>query len=573
MLTRKRGCLIALAIITGIGACLRFYGLSKGAPYHHFHIDEHFVFVGADLLRQGMREAALSQKFFMYGPLPMHLVNIVRTAYESIAGSLTLSEPQDGTMYMLLGRSISAILGTATIPLVFVIADRVAGRVGGLVAAGLLACAVLHVRDSHFFTVDISMVFFCVLTWVASVAIADRAKASAYVVAGIGLGAAVACKYNAIFLVPLIIGAHACSPSTPRSRRPMAAWGRWALWAAAPLVIGGAVFLLLDPMVLLFHEKFRGDVSDQISAPLLGASQPLWNANFRDVQPQLYWFMNLLPWGIGPAWTIWGLAGVGWLLTRKTRLALAVAAYPLAYYAVAGQTVTPFMRYSLPLIPGLAVAAGILSGDLSKHPRWRRISLIATVVVVGATTLYAAAYMAIYAAPDIRLQASNMVHTIVPKGASILVEPSHNVPPTGRYLAEPDFYKDYVQWGTHMTRADYYVVHTLDVYRYLYDATVHPSLKQQYIQRRLARADYILMDDTFLELYEHLSGSDHEVVRQYYKDLFDGRLGFQLVLHLKTTPSLLGLSIDDEPAEFTFTLFDHPEIFLFRRTQPDGSSG
>jgi hypothetical protein len=567
MLTRRR-CLIALAIITGLGACLRFYGLSKGAPYHHFHIDEHFVFAGADLLRQGMSKAAESQKFFMYGPLPMHLVNVVRSVYEWLGGPLTLSAPDDGTTYMLLGRSISALLGTATIPLVFVIANRLAGRAAGLIAAGLLASAVLHLRDSHFFTVDASMVFFCVVTWAAAVAIADHGKPSAYIMAGAAFGAALACKYTAVFLVPLIVAAHLCSPATPRSIRPFGSWRRWALQGIAPLAIGAVVFLLLDPMVVLFHQKFRDDISDQISNPLLGASRPLWNANFRDVQPQLYWFTNLLPWGIGPAFALCGVAGVLWLVTRRTRLALAVAAYPLAYYAIAGQTVTPFIRYSLPLIPGLAVAAGVLCSDLLHHARWRRLGVAATAVVVVSTALYAAAYMNIYARPDIRLQASTLISAMVPQGASIVVEPSHNIPPTGRYLREPDFYKDYVAWGSHMTRADQYVLHTLDVYRYLYDTTVSDEEKRRYIQRRLASADYILMDDTFVELYDHLSGPEHDVVADYYDDLFSGRLGFQMVFHLKTAPTLFGLSIDDEPAEFTFTLFDHPEIFLFKRTQP-----
>ena len=567
MLTRRR-CLIALAIITGVGACLRFYGLSKGAPYHHFHIDEHFVFAGADLLRQSMSKAAESQKFFMYGPLPMHMVNVARSVYEWFSGPLTLSAPDDGTTYMLLGRSISALLGTATIPVVFLIAHRLAGRAAGLIAAGLLASAVLHLRDSHFFTVDASMVFFCVVTWAAAVAIADRGRPVAYVVAGAAFGAAVACKYNAIFLVPLIVAAHLCSPHTPRSIRPFGPWRRWALHGIAPLAIGAVVFLLLDPMVVLFHQKFRDDVADQISNPLLGGSRPLWNANFRDVQPQLYWFTNLLPWGIGPAFAVWGVAGVFWLVTRRTRLALAVAAYPLAYYAIAGQTVTPFIRYSLPLIPGLAVAAGVFCGDLLRHPRWRRFGIAATAVVVVSTALYAAAYMNIYARPDIRLQASTLVSAMVPPGASIVVEPSHNIPPTGRYLREPDFYKDYVAWGSHMTRADQYVLHTLDVYRYLYDTNVPDEEKRRYIERRLASADYILMDDTFVELYDHLSGAEHDVVSDYYDDLFSGRLGFEMVLHLKTSPRLFGFSINDEPAEFTFTLFDHPEIFLFKRTQP-----
>jgi hypothetical protein len=36
------------------------------------------------------------------------------------------------------------------------------------------------------------------------------------------------------------------------------------------------------------------------------------------------------------------------------------------------------------------------------------------------------------------------------------------------------------------------------------------------------------MDDTFLQQYQHLPSPDHAVVKQYYKDLFDGRLGFKL---------------------------------------------
>jgi hypothetical protein len=55
------------------------------------------------------------------------------------------------------------------------------------------------------------------------------------------------------------------------------------------------------------------------------------------------------------------------------------------------------------------------------------------------------------------------------------------------------------------------------------------------------------------------------VVKQYYKDLFDGRLGFKLVKTFKTYPSLFGLTINDDDAELTFRLFDHPRVFVFLR--------
>ena len=37
----------ALSLAVVLAGALRFYGLAWGAPYFHFHIDEHFVFSSA----------------------------------------------------------------------------------------------------------------------------------------------------------------------------------------------------------------------------------------------------------------------------------------------------------------------------------------------------------------------------------------------------------------------------------------------------------------------------------------------------------------------------------------------
>jgi hypothetical protein len=66
-----------LSLVVVLAGVLRGYGLAWGAPYFHFHIDEHFVFVGAERLRVSMAAAAQSAKFFMYGPVPVRLLNAV----------------------------------------------------------------------------------------------------------------------------------------------------------------------------------------------------------------------------------------------------------------------------------------------------------------------------------------------------------------------------------------------------------------------------------------------------------------------------------------------------------------
>src|SRR5262249_55726337 len=85
--------------------------------------------------------------------------------------------------------------------------------------------------------------------------------------------------------------------------------------------------------------------------------------------------------------------------------------------------------------------------------------------------------------------------------------------------------------------------------------------------------DYIVMDDTFLQFYDHLPASEHGAVKQYYDDLFAGRLGFELMRSFKVYPSLFGIAINDDAAELTFRLFDHPRVFIFRRTVADPSHG
>ncbi len=160
----KQKALWILAAIVAVGAAFRFYNLAWGAPYYHFHMDEHFVLGPADTLRRDVRAAAMGSKFFMYSPMMMYLINIVRGGYEALFQPLDLTVPQDQVTYMVLSRAIAAAFGTATILVAYAIASRVAGRVAGLLAAFFLACAVLHLRDSHFATTDMPMVFFCMVT-------------------------------------------------------------------------------------------------------------------------------------------------------------------------------------------------------------------------------------------------------------------------------------------------------------------------------------------------------------------------------------------------------------------------
>ena len=556
-----------IAAATLLGGAFRFYGLAWGAPYFHFHMDEHLVFQDAYLLARDPHEAAMSAKFFMYSPGPSYLLNLVVRIYEAVAHPLNLTVPRDEVTYMVLGRAISATLGTATIPLTYLVARRVSGRLAGVLAAFLLACAVIHLRDSHFFALDVSMTFCTVITWLCLERTVERGTFGATTASGIGLGLGLLCKYSAAFLAPLIGLAELLSPNGPRAVLPARPWIRAGVRAAAAVALGVALFLVLNPLVVMYFDKFRSDIKDWVIDPLSGTSKPFWIGQFADVNGVTYWFTNLLWWGLGPALEIWALAGIVWLLARRDRLAFLAAAFPIAYWLSAGRTATvaPFIRYTVPLVPPLAVAAAALSADLLRHPRWKLPATIATAIVVGTTALYAVAYMNVFRQPDSRLLASRWLLQNVPPNAKILVEPSQNTPPMGSYLTAVDFNASYVMFYPQTEKHDYYWLYPLDTYRSLYNRGVDDAFRRNYIQSRLALVDWIVMDETYLETYRHLPESEHGVVKQYYRDLFAGRLGFQLVQTFKTYPSLFGHAINDDDAEWSFRLFDHPGVYIFRR--------
>ena len=565
----RRTAMIVVVALTALGALFRFYGLAWGAPYFHFHQDEHFVLSSADMLRLDPSVAAMSPKFFMYAPLLPYLINIVRSTYETIAHPLNLSVPHDETIYMVMGRAVVAAMGTATIPMVYAIGARLGGRVAGALAAFFLACSVLHLQSSHFATTDIPMTFFCVVALWFAMGIAERPGLGPLLGAGLAFGGAILCKYTGGFVLGVIGLAYVISPSRPKTFTSLTPWVRWAARGTIPILVGLAIFLVLDPLVWKYFGKFQSDIKDWVTDPLTGVTTPIWVAQFADiVHPARYWFTNLLWWGIGPPLEILGVIGIAWLFLRRNNVAAVAAIFPIAYFIASGGVNTPYVRYAVPLVPALAITAAVLSADLLRMPRMRRLAQFTVLVAMVTTGLYAVAYMNVYRRPDSRLQASQWLIDNVPAGSHVMIEPSQNTPPIGSYLSSVDFGRDYVLWGpprTNPDRRDYFELHTLDGYRALYNRGPSDDDRRQYIAGRLALADWIVMDDSYLQWYRHLPAPAHAVMKQYYEDLFAGKLGFALVKSFKVYPAIAGLAINDDAAEMTFRTFDHPRVFIFRR--------
>ena len=450
-------------------------------------------------------------------------------------------------------------------------AARTGGRRAGLLAAAFLALTVLHLRDSHFFSVDISMTFFVMLTWLAALRMAERGDVRSGLATGLAFACAIVCKYTAVFMAAPIALAHLMSPRRPSSLRPFGAWGRWVLRGVVPAVTSVAAFLAIDPLVVMYYDKFRDDVRTQITEPLTGITRPIFFAHFFDLPNiRAYWFTNLLWWGMGPALEVVSLAGVVWLVTRKSKAAVLSAAVPIAYYVVAGRSVAPFVRYAIPLATSLTVAAGVLTADLWRRPRWRLAGIVMALVVLLSSAAYAAAYMNVYRQPDSRVAAARYLRATLPYGTHVLVEPSQNIPPIGSYFFAASFYRDYVVWGADEQRLDWLHLYGLDTYRSLYSRRATDRKNGTTLRRGWRRSTGSSWTIPIRSGTRTCPSPSTGVVKQYYRDLFAGRLGFELERTFKVYPSLFGHDIDDDAAELSFRLFDHPRVFVFKRVVAPG---
>ena len=55
---------------------------------------------------------------------------------------------------------------------------------------------------------------------------------------------------------------------------------------------------------------------------------------------------------------------------------------------------------------------------------------------------------------------------------------------------------------------------------------------------------------------------------RYYELLFQGKLGFTLAATFENSPNLAGYRLDDTTADESFSVYDHPPVWIFTRTGP-----
>lgn len=462
-----------------------------------------------------------------------------------------------------VGRMLMALTDTASIYLLYLIARRLYGKKAGLLAAAFSAFTVLQIQLAHFFAVDPASATFVFLALYGSIRMAQDRTAGAAVIAGLGAGLAVACKFSAapIALAPVaaaLIAARRSPGERTRALRHLFIAGGVALFS----------FALTSPYVFLDFENFWQAVVTEQGGMVSGAGDWPFTRQYRGTLPYIYFIEQQVRWGMGWPLGLVAVAGFAWVLIRALRRRALpgewiILSWIVPYFGLTGMFLAKFVRYMIPLTPLWVVfGAGMLANlQISKSANQQsgkgtqftnlRISQFATVIIVVALVgaiLWSLAFVnGVYGTEHTWITASKWIYAHAPDGSTICAEHWDDELPKGL--------------PNQNRHSRGYTVTSMPMYE------EDTAQKYDLIRSMLKRCDYVALATN--RLYRSIPNlpERYPMSTRYYELLFAEKLGFEKAAEFETPPRLGPLVFHDQAADESFTVYDHPMPIIFRKVR------
>ena len=366
--------LLLLLILAG-GLALRLVNLDYGLPFV-WSLDEgtHFTNRAVLMFREG-----LDPGYYQNPPLFTELVHVLlrvmygplRFVFELPAGNVVDEFDRDPTGIWIAARTVATLLCMLGVVAAYWAGRRLWGSREGLVAAAVLAFSFLAVAYSRVAVTDAGALAGVALALYGCVRVAEEGRRRDAMLAGAGIGLALSFKYTTgLLLVPLAIAAVARA----RADGPK----RGALAFATGAVAAAAVFVALNPVLLLNVSELRSDLRGQaeITANVPKPGQDGGGPSY---------YLDSLGWGLGWAAALAAVAGAALEARRNRVRALVLAAFPLTLFVCLSLQSRYFGRWLLPTYPALCLLAGVALVRASElvRRRGRRAAALAALTLLA----------------------------------------------------------------------------------------------------------------------------------------------------------------------------------------------
>ena len=350
------------ALVGGVALVPRLMGLDAGLPYC-WHPDEpKLINLGLRMLQTG----DWNPHWFHYPSLPIYL--------QAFNGVLSWVGEADGRPWQAIqelqtglddglihtigdpaiwarGRRLTALLGALAAALTALAGHRLGGPLAGLFAGLFVALSPGHAAHSRLITVDVPTSCAIAALTLASAYVLLEGERRHFVLAGVAWGLAIACKYNAAIagLAPVV--AWLASP-----RREERLW-----WGLALGPIAAITGVLAMPYVVLDIGTALNDIAKEVNHYMArGHGEATVGAGL----PHLRELLGALGTTFLPGWTLLAVVSPA-LVTREQARPLVLAwVLPVVWLGFMSGAVVFFQRTVVPIVPAVAVVAGMAAAAL-----------------------------------------------------------------------------------------------------------------------------------------------------------------------------------------------------------------
>ncbi len=534
------------------------------------------------------------RRSFTYGHFPLYLGVATGEVLHTLApvakvlpiSARTLTQMETANTacggVAVAGRLVMALLDTLTILLLFFLGRRVYGRGAGLLAAAFYAFTAQAIQLSHFFAMDPASTTFTVLAVLGGVIMVQDRSWRAVIITGVGAGLAISSKFSAlpILAVPVVAAALVLWQARGNAEVNGRVALRVLLGAPLALILAAVTFALTSPYAILDWESFVRATLVEQGAMVRGIADFPFTRQYRNTTPYLYFIEQQVAWGLwwplgilAVLGTLW--AAVKFFIGRARPGEWIVWAWVVPYFGLTGAFLAKFNRYMSPVLPFVVLFAAGLIWTISTQRRReaeaqkerendapatshfaRRTVQIALAALLAAIGLAGSLFWS--------LAYVNGVYTQPHPWETTAVWMAENVPPGSVVLCEQ--WDDCMPWGVpdlgEVNSANSQI-RRIDRGPYEEDS----AQKYEILKAKLREADYVAYSS------KRIYGSVDELPKrypmttEYYRMMFNGDLGFEKVWDYTTYPQLFGLEFPDASADESWSLYDHPQVTIFKKTR------
>jgi len=539
----------------------RFVGLDWGLPYP-MHPDERNM---ANAIQQLQCQIPIRQladcfnpHFFAYGQFPLYLGYFLIWILKGFKnfGSLIISF-EEAVMSLRVISAVASIINVFVLVKIIELISNIKDQKSKTnskfktfnFTLGFALCALIFtlspyaIQFAHFGTTESLLMLFYSLIVYFSMRLLEGRTTYEVVWLGFVSGLAVATKISSLIFLTVPIYVFISNIKNQISKIHIKYQKFLTLSFSFALCTLIFAFLFSPHNFINFQDfvsaiRYESDVA-------LGRTLVFYTRQFFNTVPVWFQLTKIFPYALGwPVLILGGLGflgGLGWKDRKINLLRFAILVYfiPNAFlYAKWNR----FMSPAFPLILVLAILIILKIKDqisnLSSKLKVLNFTLgFALCALIFALILPGLAYLSIYQNPDVRFQASEWIYKNIPNNSYILSETANVV--------------DIPISNETMKQLNNYNVISFN----FYDLDESPELQLE-LKEHLEKANYIFIPSR--RLFANHPKDKYPLLNDYYEKLFSGKLGYEKVAEFSA-------GLNDEQAEETWTVFDHPVIRIYKR--------